>query len=184
MDKYHLDQLVQDVARGDAAAYRRLLEVSAGLVRGYLLSRVASAMRGDVEDIVQETLLAVHLKYNSYNPSLPYLPWLRAIAQHKLVDHWRKRKIAGTVPLEDEMTDVVTSGENANTDTAITLERLMTQLSDKQKKIVQLARIDGKSMTEIADEMNLSVADVKVTLHRALKKLGESVKEEGVYAHG
>lgn len=182
MDKHNLDQLVKDVAAGNAEAYRRLLEVSARLIRGYLLTKMAGPLRGDVEDVVQETLLAVHLKYNSYNPSMPYLPWLRAIAQHKLIDHWRKRKIAGTVPLDDELADTLAS-DMPEVDAGITLEKLMEQLSDKQQKIVKLARIDGKSMAEIADEMHLTVADVKVTLHRAIKKLSESVKEEGVYAH-
>lgn len=183
MDKHNLEHLVKDVAAGNADAYRRLLELSARLIRGYLLTKMAGPLRSDVEDVVQETLLAVHLKYNSYDPAQPYLPWLRAIANHKLIDHWRKRKIAGTVPLDDELTDTLAS-DIVEADVGITLERLMEQLSDKQQKIVRLARIDGKSMAEIADEMQLTVADVKVTLHRAIKKLSDSVKGDGAYAHG
>jgi RNA polymerase sigma-70 factor (ECF subfamily) len=187
MDKYNLDQLVKDVARGDESAYRRLLEASAKLVRGYLLAKVTGAMRADVEDIVQEILLAVHLKYNSYNPALPYLPWLRTIAHHKLVDAWRKRKMSGAVPFDDVMAETIADGtsQSADTDAALTLERLMAQLPEKQQKVVRLARIDGKSMAEIAREMMITVADVKVTLHRAIRKLGESVKEEDtIHAHG
>ena len=186
MDKYNLDQLVKDVARGDEAAYRKLLEASARLVRGYLLSKIQGPMRADVEDIVQEILLTVHLKYNSYDTSLPFLPWLRTIAHHKLVDAWRKRKLSGTVPLDDFLSDTVADAhvQSEETDAALTLERLMANLPAKQQQVVKLARIDGKSMAEIAKEMTLSIADVKVTLHRAIRKLGESVKEDTIHAHG
>ena len=175
MDKYNFNQLVKDVAAGDAAAYRKLLEASARLVRGYVLAKMPSG-RGDAEDVVQETLLAVHLKYNSYDPSLPFLPWLRTIAHHKLVDYWRKKNITGAVPLDEDVIDI-RGDESANTDAAITLEKLLNVLPDKQQTIVRLARIDGKSMQEIADELKLSVPDVKVTLHRALKKLADNAKE-------
>lgn len=176
MDKYNLDQLVSDVAAGDAASYRRLLEASATLVRGYVLSKIGGGpMRAEAEDIVQETLLAVHLKYNSYDPSLPYLPWLRTIAHHKLIDSFRRRKI--NVPLDDVLNDTIADPTPQNTDAALTLERLLSALPDKQQKIVKLARIDGKSMAEIAADLNITVADVKVTLHRALRRLSENVKE-------
>lgn len=186
MDKYNLDQLVKDVAAGDEAAYRRLLEASAKLVRGYLLSKISGPMRADVEDIVQEILLTVHLKYHSYDPTLPFLPWLRTIAHHKLVDTWRKRKLSGTVPLDDFLTETIadTASQSGDTDAALTLERLMEALPEKQQKVVKLARIDGKSMAEIAKEMMISVADVKVTLHRAIKKLADNVKEKSAHAHG
>lgn len=175
MDKYNLDHLVKDVAAGDANAYRKLLEVSARLVRGYVLAKMPTG-RADAEDVVQETLLAVHLKYNSYDPSLPFLPWLRTIAHHKLVDHWRKKNISGAVPLEEDVIDA-RGDESANTNAALTLEKLLMALPEKQQTIVRLARIDGKSMQEIADELKLTVPDVKVTLHRALKKLAENAKE-------
>lgn len=186
MDKYNLEQMVKDVARGDEAAYRKLLEASAKLVRGYLLSKINGPMRADVEDIVQEILLSVHLKYHSYDHSLPYLPWLRTIAHHKMIDAWRKRKITETVPFDDFMAETVadTGSQSTDTDAALTLERLMGELPEKQQKVVRLARIDGKSMTEIAKEMMISVADVKVTLHRAIKKLAANVKEGSAHAHG
>jgi len=182
MDKYNLDQLVKDVAAGDAGAYRRLLEASARLVRGYVLAKMPASHKGDAEDVVQETLLAVHLKYNSYDPALPFMPWLRTIAHHKLVDFWRKKNISGGVPLEEDVVDA-RGDESANTDAALTLEKLLTALPDKQQSIVRLARIDGKSMQEIADELKLTVPDVKVTLHRALKKLAANAQEGELHAY-
>lgn len=184
MERPDFDALVSAVAKGDASAYRRLLEASARLVRGYLHAKIGGALKGDIEDIVQETLLAVHLKYYSYNASMPFLPWLRTIAHHKLVDALRKRRMAQVVSLDDFMLETLPAAESAETDSALTLERYMASLNDKQQRIVKLARIDGKSMNEIAAELKLSVADVKVTLHRALRKLAHLAKEDGAHAHG
>ncbi len=184
MDKYNLDQMVRDVAAGNADAYRRLLEASARLVRGYLLAKIGGGpMRADVEDIVQETLLAVHLKYNSYNPALPYLPWLRAVAHHKLVDNVRRRKATGTVPLDEDIAETTAAADEGQ-DASLSVNTLLAQLPEKQQTIVRLARIDGKSMAEIANETKLSIPAVKVALHRAIKKLGVLAKEKEVHAHG
>lgn len=186
MDKYNLDQLVREVAAGDKDAYRKLLDVSAKLIRGYLAVQMAAGTKGDLEDIVQETLLAVHLKYHTYNPDLPYLPWLRTIAHHKLIDHWRRSKIARTINLDDNLIENLPAQETAN-DASLTVDRLLSQLPEKQQRIVRLARLDGKSMAEIANEMSLSVSDVKVTLHRAIQKLARAIKDDEMetgHAHG
>ncbi len=170
MDRLNLDALVARVAQGDQQAYVSLLRESARIVRGYVYVRVAVQDRSAVEDIVQDTLLAIHVKYQSYDPSLPFLPWLRTVAHHKLVDHWRRQKIAFLVSIDEGDADLVVA-DIPQTDTVMTLERLFENLSDKQRKIIQMARLDGKTMAEIADEMSLSVSDVKVTLHRAIQKL-------------
>ena len=172
MDRYDLARLVRDVANGDQAAYRTLLDVSARLVRGYVRQQTGGQGNADIEDIVQETLLAVHTKYHSYDPAYPYLPWLRAIARHKLVDAWRRLKPGSTVPLDDDSTFAVMADTPSDaSDAGLTLERLLVQLPDKQQKIVRLARLEGRAMAEIAGDLAISVADVKVSLHRAIKKL-------------
>lgn len=185
MDVTTLDKLAGRVADGDKGAYTLLLREAARIVRGYVYSRVTDRDRAHVEDIVQETLLAVHTKYQSYDPSLPFLPWLRTIAHHKLVDLWRRQKIAFLVTIE-ETDDILVASDAPRTDASLTLEKLFENLNEKQRRIVQLARLDGKSMVEIATEMSLSVSDVKVTLHRAIQKLTHIAQQDdgGNHAHG
>src|SRR5688500_13533786 len=75
---------------GDERAYGEFLRHAACLVRGFARRRVE---RGgiDPEDIVQETLLAIHIKRHTWREDAPVMPWLYAIARYKLVDAFRRR---------------------------------------------------------------------------------------------
>ena len=75
---------------GDETAYRQSLDLIATRLRGFLRRRMQS-LPDDVEDLVQETLLALHMQRASYDPTLPISAWVTAIARHKLVDLWRRR---------------------------------------------------------------------------------------------
>lgn len=191
MEKPNLDELAKLVTLGDKRAYAQLLAAAALVVRGYVYARVTGRDRQIVEDVVQETLLAVHTKYQSYDPTLPFLPWLRTVAHHKLVDYWRRQKIAFLVSIDDEdapldIANIIQAEDHSNA--ALSLERLFEKLNDKQRRIVQLAKLDGKTMVEIADELSITVADAKVTLHRAILKLSDIAqndnKERAGHAHG
>jgi len=98
-----LSTLMRAARRGDDEAYRRLLTEVATWLRGIARRGLATAGRGsdDSEDIVQETLLAMHLKRDTWDETQPIEPWLRAIAHHKLVDHLRRRGFARHLDIED-----------------------------------------------------------------------------------
>jgi RNA polymerase sigma-70 factor (ECF subfamily) len=78
---------------GDQAAYRRLLEEIGRSVRAMARGAFARARVGDadVEDVVQETLLAIHLKRDTWDGGLRLAPWVAAIARHKIVDAMHRR---------------------------------------------------------------------------------------------
>src|SRR5689334_3741572 len=89
---------------GDERAYREALSRTSRYLRGYYRTRLSRAGRGssDAEDLVQETLMAVHARRESYDPEQPFTPWLYAIARYKLIDHLRRsRAAAGNLPFED-----------------------------------------------------------------------------------
>ena len=75
---------------GDSGAHHQLLGMLGRYLRGYFARRIGTAT-AEVEDLVQETLLAVHLKRDSYDRSLPFTPWAYALARYKLIDHLRRR---------------------------------------------------------------------------------------------
>src|SRR5690606_41131913 len=71
---------------GDEAAYSDFLHRVAAIVRGSARRKLARTGTGiDAEDIVQETLLAIHLKRHTWRPSEPILPWIFAIARYKFI---------------------------------------------------------------------------------------------------
>lgn len=80
--------------RGDRVAYEKLLEQVAIMVRMYL-HRTLGSRQGSVEkveDLVQEVLISIHQKKESYRSSQPILPWVYAIARYRLIDSIRAEK--------------------------------------------------------------------------------------------
>jgi RNA polymerase sigma-70 factor (ECF subfamily) len=160
---------------GDAAAHRDLLTVLARLLRGYFGRRLTDGA-ADLEDLVQDTLLAIHLRRDTYDTAQPFTPWAYAVARYKLLDHFRRRGVRRTVPLED-------AGELIASETAESgavrrdLDRLLMSLPERQRTLVMDVRITGLSMEEAATKSGMTVTAVKVSVHRALKVLAKRVHD-------
>lgn len=173
----HLAELMRAGNRGDAQAYRRLLEDLAPILRG-LVNRGFSRYRlgsEEVEDVVQETLLAVHLKRQTWDERQPLLPWVRAIAQNKLVDNLRRRGARLHVPIDD-FSEALTVDEQPAAINNLDAKRMLAHLSGRHRDVVQAMSIEGASAREVADRMGMTEGAVRVTLHRALKSLAAAFR--------
>ena len=162
---------------GDEAAYREALLQMASRLRGYLRRRMQSAP-DDVEDLVQETLLALHLQRGTYDATLPVGAWVLAIARHKLVDLWRRR--GRRDDLHESLDDVdeglllaVQEEGGARRD----LEKLLLELPQAQRVAIWLTKVDGLSVAEAAARTGASPSAIKVQVHRGLKRLAQWVKD-------
>jgi RNA polymerase sigma-70 factor, ECF subfamily len=161
---------------GDSGAHRQLLGVLGRYLRGYFSRRIG-ATSGEVEDLVQETLLAVHLKRESYDRSLPFTPWAYALARYKLIDHLRRRKRAHQVPLEDA--GALFAAEDAEEGALRTdLDRLLQRLPDRQRSLVEDVKLQGLSVEEAAQKRGVSAVSARVMLHRSLKWLNQALRDE------
>lgn len=154
---------------GDAGAYRALLQLSAGRLRAYFRYRL-SGRDADVEDLVQETLLAVHGKRASYALSLPFTAWLHAIARHKLIDFLRREGRRPSVRIED-VPELVSDDDSDAILAEIDIERLLDLLPPKQAAAIRLTRIEGLSVSEAAERSGQSEPSIKVNVHRGLGRL-------------
>jgi RNA polymerase sigma-70 factor, ECF subfamily len=157
---------------GDAASYRQLLEslarsLRAATRRGFAQ---AGAAPNDVEDVVQETLLAVHLKRHTWNSDQPLGPWVRAIARHKLIDALRRRGRRIEVPIEVVLDTLAADEPRSDLDRQ-DAERLVDGLRGRQQTIVRAISIEGKSIREVAEHLEMNEGAVRVALHRGLKAL-------------
>ena len=175
-DEVRLKALMLRGLAGDGSAHRELLGVMAGLLRGYFGRRLADGA-GDVEDLVQDTLLAIHLRRETYDTTQPFTPWAYAVARYKLMDHFRRRGVRRHVPLEDagELVAVETAESGA---AKRDLDRLLATLPARQRGLVEDVRITGLSMEEAAAKAGMTVTAVKVSVHRALKLLSKRVADE------
>ena len=158
---------------GDEGAYRRLLEEIGRSVRAMARAAFARARGGDadVEDAVQETLLAIHLKRRTWDPGQPLAPWVHAVARHKVVDALRRRGRQRVEPIED-FEAFLAAPETEDPHALSDARKLLTTLAPRQRDIVTSISLDGQSIAATAERLGMSEVAVRVALHRALKALG------------
>jgi len=161
---------------GDAAAQSRLLTRLAGNLRAYFARRLARSAL-DVEDMVQEVLLAVHLKRETYDPRFDFTPWVFAIARYKLIDQFRRAGARPAVPLDDagELLAAENPEEGA---VRRDIDTLLSRLPPRQRALLRDVKLQGFSMEEAAGRAGISVTAAKVSVHRTMKRLMNEVSDE------
>jgi RNA polymerase sigma-70 factor (ECF subfamily) len=128
--------------------------------------------------VVQEILLAIHLKRQTWMQDQPFLPWLNAIARHKLIDVLRRRGRRGEVPIEN-LIEILPDAAAAPETSQSELNKLVGRLDGKQQTVVSSIALDGHSIRDTASSLRMSEGAVRVAFHRGLKKLASLYREEG-----
>jgi RNA polymerase sigma-70 factor, ECF subfamily len=164
---------------GDEAAYRRLLAAMTPWLRA--LARRGLARSGnsdaDAEDIVQETLLAIHLKRHTWDTSRPIGPWLRAITRNKLIDSLRRRGGRTDVSI-DGMEDFLTADEERSPVETGDVEPYVNGLPERQRRVVQYILTEEISIRETAARLKITEGAVRVALHRGLASVARSYRRD------
>lgn len=161
---------------GDARAYREFLAALALHVRGFLRRRL-QRRPAEIEDLLQEVLLAVHNARHTYQPQQPLTAWVQAIARYKLADYLRRYAHHDALHevLEDDSDLFATSDEapaQANRD----LGKLLGRLPARQRLPIVHVKLEGLSVEETARITGLSCSAVKVGIHRGLKALAKLIR--------
>ncbi len=169
----NIEMLMARYQRGDLVAAATLIDhISPQLHRFFI---VRSGSRADADDLLQETWLRIHKVRHTYRPGEPALPWFYAIARHIRVDHYRKsvRTTVGERNLQAISKDGATAP--AESDRATGLEALLAPLSESQREVIEMLKVEGMSLEEVARVTSSSVGSVKQKVHRAYKKLRETI---------
>jgi RNA polymerase sigma-70 factor (ECF subfamily) len=171
-DEATLSRLMASAQNGDKAAYNVLLSEAGMWLERYFRRRVPPHQ---LDDLVQDVMLALHNKRASYDPTRPFLPWLSAIARYRWVDHLRKVYKHEADLLEDG--DAFEDSEEDVVEARVSLERLFVHLPEKQAEVIELVKIEGRSIREASEATGQSESLVKVNIHRGLKKLSALVEK-------
>ncbi len=165
---------------GDSQSYQKFLAAVAPHVRSVSVRVLSSvgANAADAEDIVQEVLLAIHLKRNTWDTSRPLKPWLSAIVRNKAIDALRRRGRHVAVPLDEVMETLACQQAGLDPLGKLDVDTAVRQLNGNQKKIVNWISIEGASVRDAAKKLQMSEGAVRVALHRALKTLSKIYREE------
>jgi RNA polymerase sigma factor (sigma-70 family) len=172
-------QWLRQGLQGDEAAYRQFLESLAIWLRRTTRNRCRRMGIGDaeVEDVVQESLLAIHLKRNTWRADEPVSPWIAAISRNKLIDVMRRRGRRAELSLDDVEESVlpsITADDSAGHD----VQRVLESLNERQRSIVRLVSIEGRSAREAAQALGMSEGALRVALHRALHALAVQLRAD------
>ncbi|OFW99229.1 MAG: hypothetical protein A3E78_13025 [Alphaproteobacteria bacterium RIFCSPHIGHO2_12_FULL_63_12] len=175
MNETELANLMRLARTGDRRAYEELLRGLVPVFKSYYLRRVRDYLV-EVDDFIQECLLAVHQRQITYDVTRPLLPWVYAIARHKLIDRFRARK--EVLNLSD--IDAAVSGYDSEPalSAKLDVETLLDHASPKQKTAIIATKIRGESIAEHAVAAGVSESDVKVSVHRGLKALSSFVRRK------
>lgn len=172
-----LHDLMVRALDGDAAAYRRFLAELSGYLRAFLRRRM-TRLPDDIEDLVQETLLAMHNHRHTYDPARPVTAWVHAIARYKMIDFLRRhaRTDRLTDPLDD-VDELLVASEAPAAEARHDLAGLLEQLPDKQRLPIIYVKLEAMSVQQAARLTGLSESAVKVGIHRGLKALARIIRK-------
>jgi RNA polymerase sigma-70 factor, ECF subfamily len=166
----NLEMLMVRYQQGDFAAATDLIRHISPALHRFFLAK--SLSRTDADDLLQETWLRIHKVRHTYRPGEPALPWFYAIARHIRVDHYRKFiRTAGKERGLEEISNAVSAAPQQ----AGALEALLAPLPESQREILAMLKVEGMSLEEVARATSSSVGSVKQKVHRAYKKLRETI---------
>jgi len=179
------EELLRDHLAGQPAAFEALVARYVEDLYSFFERFVGNGAAA--EDLVQETLLQVHLAAGAFDPTRTFKPWLYTIAANKGRDHLRARGrrpaqsldvaaghdetlTVGTL-LEAESPDL---GEQVDVDARRRLVHVvLDEMPDAQKLMLVLGYFQRLPYSEIADILGVPVGTVKSRLHAAVNKFGE-----------
>lgn len=157
---------------GDGAAFARFLRLVSPTLRAIIRARGANLPRDQQEDILQEVLLAIHLKRQTWMRGSPVRPWLYAVTRYKVIDAFRRRGSSIHLPLDDFieiLPDEATGAPLAARDA----DRMLGMIDSRSASLVRAVKLDGETPEAAGRHLGLNAVAARVALHRAMKRLGQ-----------
>ncbi|MCU0853364.1 MAG: sigma-70 family RNA polymerase sigma factor [Rhodobacteraceae bacterium] len=163
-------KLLEEANAGDARAYEQFLRAVTPVLRGIVQARGTGLGPAGCEDVVQEVLLAIHLKRHTWTVGAPVRPWLYAITRYKVADAFRARGRKIDLPIEDFADELVAEAGPDPTEAA-DMTKMIGMLDSRSAEIVRMIGLNGASTAETGQALSMTEGAVRVALHRALKTL-------------
>ena len=171
-----LRSLMLQSLSGDGASYRLFLDELSLHLRSFLRRRL-SRKPEEIEDIVQELLLAIHNQRHTYDSKLPLTVWVHAISRYKVID-WLRRRSRHDLKNDslDEREELFAAPDDSGAaEASLDIAKLLKQLPERQRLPIQYVKIEGGSIAEAAKRIGISESAVKIGIHRGLKRLAASI---------
>lgn len=170
-----IEDLMRQALAGDRRAYARALALLAPRMRAMAKRDLPAGFAHMAEDVVQEALLAIHLKRGSWDPKRPLLPWVRVIMRHKAIDAMRSGARNKHEPIEDH--DQIGAPQTDPLE-ALHIEQALARLPERDADLVRRHAVIGEDAESLSQSFDLSPGALRVALHRALRRLAEAARKD------
>jgi len=161
------ETLMVSYQAGDPVATTTLIHLISPSLHRYFLADAAS--RAHADDLLQETWLRIHRVRHTYRSGEPVRPWFYAIARHVRIDYYRKA--SRTTAREEQLTEAAPA--ESEQPSMEELEALLAPLPASQREVIELLKVAGLSLEEVARATSSTVGSVKQRVHRAYKRIRE-----------
>jgi len=160
--------------KGDRTAFPALMKAFQGPVYSYLIR--CGIPKGFREDLFQDIFIRIHSAAHTYHPEKPLKPWLFTVVANVVRTHLRRRRVEELV-YPEHLQDPTPNGHAhlAALETADFLDQTIQSLPLAQKEVILLSCIEGLSLKETAETLNLPLGTTKTHLHRGRKTLTEAL---------
>lgn len=161
---------------GDQAAYASLLVLLTTVTRQFARARLGSVPW--IDDVVQETLLAVHRARQTYDPRRPFAPWFYAVASSRLIDVIRhERRVSARELAGDVLPEPYGAGSSRDDELDVdAIHAAVASLPSRQREVIEALKFGDRSVREVAGQLHMSESAVKVTAHRGYQALKRVLK--------
>jgi RNA polymerase sigma factor (sigma-70 family) len=175
-----LAALIERAQRGSEGAYAQLLQELPPVIGRMIRRQMARASASDQEDLLQEVLLSIHAARATYDPTRPFMPWLKAIVVNRTIDFLRRqRRSRGALALTDDiaagLADDAAGDAVARYDAVDALQRAIKMLPAGQRSAIELLKLREMSLREAAAMTGMSITALKASVHRAVRTLRVSL---------
>ncbi|WP_223199538.1 RNA polymerase sigma factor [Solihabitans fulvus] len=126
--------------------------------------------RADAEDLTTEVFLAALRPLRVAAPVGQVRAYLLATARTVLAGHWRRTLGREITTLDDERVEIAFTEQGGLPDQPDRVAAILAELPERYRKVLRLRFLEGCSVKEAAEELGVSVGNVKVLQHRALRQ--------------
>ena len=171
-----LGRMMVAAQTGDRHAYESLLTRIAALALAFVRRRVGEVPWS--EDVVQESLLAVHRARHTYDPARPFAPWMYAIVQNRLIDALRAQRRRMLRELDPDLVPERAAHAAQERDAFFRdVRKAVATLPENQRRVIELLKFEDLSVREVAARLGMTETNVKVTAHRGYRALRQQIEE-------
>jgi RNA polymerase sigma-70 factor (ECF subfamily) len=162
------NQLLKQSQQGNKNSYKQFLTEVQPFIKSVIYNKVNNTII--IDDILQDTLLAIHNSLHTYDSARNAKSWISVIAKNKALDYLKSNQHKLSQAQDIASLKIESDKLNSNN---IDIEKAMQQVSIKQQEIIVKMKVEGKTAKQTALELEMTESAVKTAAHRAYKLIKE-----------